>query len=203
MTPEVQSRLFEPFFTTKEPGKGTGLGLSTVYGIVKQSEAFITAHTTVGLGTSMRIFFPVVNEQLADRQPETVEIPARGDETVLLVEDEMGVRNYVREVLEEHGYSVLEAASGSDAIEIARRHPGKINVLFTDMVLPGMNGMEVSRQFLALHPNVPVLCMSGYPERFGAQMNNGMLHLQKPFTSEVLLNRLRKMLDDPRNTSPQ
>jgi PAS domain S-box-containing protein len=196
MPPEVQARLFEPFFTTKEQGKGTGLGLSTVYGIVKHCGGAITVHSTVGIGTSVRVLFPAIDGQPVEPQEAPVEVLSRGDETVLLVEDEPGVRNYVREILEEQGYRVLDAANGRDAIEMARRYTRtRIGLLLTDMVLPGLNGGEVIRKFRELHPGVPAIRMSGYPERFGAQLPEDVPYLAKPFPPEVLLSMVRKVLD--------
>jgi len=195
MTPEVQARLFEPFFTTKEVGKGTGLGLSTVYGIVRQSGGSIKVHSTPGIGTSVRVLFPAVGSKEIAVVSESGEGPMEGSETVLLVEDEPGVRNYVRKVLESHGYRALDAARGEDAIQIAERYKGEIDLLLTDLVLPGMKGSEVIERFLALRPGAGVLRMSGYPDRFGAQLGEGIPHLQKPFTEEKLLRRVRGVLD--------
>jgi two-component system cell cycle sensor histidine kinase/response regulator CckA len=197
MTPEVKARLFDPFFTTKEAGQGTGLGLSAVYGIVKQCRGTISVHSTPGLGTSIRILFPALDDGRAPESPEAPEADAEGTETVLLVEDETGVRDFIRGVLEGHGYRALGAARGIDAIEIARRHDGPIHLLLTDVVLPGMNGTEVVRQFVALRPGIPVLLMSGYPQRFGTQLNQGIPHLQKPFSSHELLKRMREIFDAP------
>ncbi len=196
MTKEVEARLFEPFFTTKDPGKGTGLGLSTVYGIVKQTGGLIKVHSTAGIGTSLRVFFPAVSERPTYENVPAVQAECGGDETILLVEDESGVRNYVREELVEHGYCVLDAANGAQAMELALRYRDPIHILLTDMVLPGMNGLELIREFRAVRPHVPVLRMSGYPERFGAHLSDGSPHLQKPFTAEELLNRVRTMLDE-------
>jgi PAS domain S-box-containing protein len=201
MTPEVQARLFEPFFTTKEPGKGTGLGLSTVYGIVKQSGGSITAHSSPGIGTTFRILFPLVQDGWVPEAATHTTVPLNGTETVLVVEDESGVRSYVRQVLEGHGYRALDAATGEDALEIARRFGGQIHLLITDVVLPGMSGAEVIRRFQEVRPGVPVMRMSGYPERFGAQMDEGIPLLQKPFTSEVLLSRIRRILDAGRSAA--
>ena len=198
MTPEVQARLFEPFFTTKEVGKGTGLGLSTVYGIVKQSGGSITVHSTPGIGTSFRVLFPAVESEERAQVQAAEDGPLHGTETVLLVEDEPGVRNYVRELLESNGYCALDAARGEDAIQLAERYRGKIDLLLTDLVLPGMKGAEVVERFLALRPDAAVLRMSGYPERFGAHLSEGVAHLQKPFTAEKLLRRIRELLDSPK-----
>ena len=195
MTPEVQARLFEPFFTTKEPGKGTGLGLSTVYGIVKQSGGAIGVHSAPGIGTSVRILFPAAaGTPVADEPPSAV-APASGTETVLLVEDESGVRHYMCEVLSEHGYRVLDAANGPDALGLAGHFAGTIHLLITDVALPGMNGPEIASRFLALRPGTPVLRVSGYPESFGARMEGSSASLQKPFRPEDLLRRVREVLD--------
>jgi CheY-like chemotaxis protein len=196
MTPEVQARLFEPFFTTKEPRKGTGLGLSTVYGIVKQSGASITVHSTEGLGTSFRVLFPAVEDQWTAEKEAEPDGDGSGSETVLVVEDEVGVRNYVREVLEAHGYRALDAARGEDAMEIARYYRGVIHLLITDVVLPGMKGTEVVKQFREIRPGVPVLRMSGYPERFGPLTDDRIPMLQKPFSQERLLRQIRRILDE-------
>jgi DNA-binding response OmpR family regulator len=130
-------------------------------------------------------------------EPIEAEIPLDGNETVLVVEDEPGVRNYVRDMLEAHGYRALDAARGEDAMEIARYYSGIIHLLLTDVVLPGMKGLEVIRQFQALRPGVPVLRMSGYPERFGISPNEDVYLIQKPFTPEALLTRIRRVLDAP------
>ena len=193
MTPEVQARMFDPFFTTKEIGKGTGLGLSTVFGIVKQSGGYISFHSTVGLGTTFRVLFPMVAEEANPELPEP-EIPsAEGTETILLVEDDPAVRAFIREVLEGQGYRVLDVEGGSQAIELAGRYGGRIDLLLTDVVLPGMNGEELIPRILVLRPGMPVLRMSGYPQRSGIQLKTGTPYLQKPFSPAELLNRIRTL----------
>jgi CheY-like chemotaxis protein len=201
MTPEVQARLFEPFFTTKEPGKGTGLGLSTVYGIVKQSGGAITVQSTPGAGTAFRVLFPAIEGAGIAESPAAPKEPAGGTETILLVEDESGVRNYVCEVLRTHGYCVLEAAAGMDAIGFARHYAGPIHLLLNDIVLPGMNAAELVREFLALRPGIPTLQMSGCPESLGEQMTEGNFPLQKPFRAEALLNSVRRALDERQSSA--
>ena len=196
MTHEVQARLFEPFFTTKEPGKGTGLGLSTVYGIVKQCGGFITVHSSPGIGSTFRILFPAVGALERPMAPQPERIPVGGTETLLLVEDQTAVRNYIGEVLKEHGYRVLKAANGMEAVEVSARYGGRIDLLLTDIVMPGMSASEMILQFLALRPGTPVLRMSGYPERLGAQLNDGTPYLQKPIMPQVLLARIRKVLEN-------
>jgi two-component system cell cycle sensor histidine kinase/response regulator CckA len=201
MTPEVQARVFEPFYTTKEPGKGTGLGLSTVYGIVQQSGGSINIHSTMGIGTSFRVLFPAVENAPSEAEPERRADHRQGDETVLLVEDEAGVRHFVRDVLEAQGYRVLDAANGPDALEIAGRFRGPLGLLLTDVALPGMNGTELIRLCREIRPGIPALYMSGYSERFGAQLGDGIPHLQKPFSRDVLLDRIRELLDAGRSAA--
>jgi PAS domain S-box-containing protein len=195
MTPEVQARIFEPFFTTKEPGKGTGLGLSTVYGIVKQSGGAITLDSTPGVGTAFRILFPAVCNDGTAQTPVPQQAAERGTETVLVVEDEPALRGYLRKVLTAHGYHVLDAPAGMPALDIARNHGGPIQLLLTDTVLPGMNGAELATKFQSLRPHVPVLLMSGYPERFDLQLTGDIPLMRKPFTAEALLTRIRAILD--------
>ena len=196
MTPEVQARIFEPFFTTKEPGKGTGLGLSTVYGIVKQSGGAISLNSTPGVGTAFRVLFPAVSNDGSVQASEPAEPAARGAETILVVEDEPDLRGYLRKVLTAQGYRVLDAPAGAPALDIARNHSGPIHLLLTDTVLPGMNGHEVATEFQALRPRVPVLLMSGYPERFDPHLKGEIPLMRKPFTAEALLKRIRGILDD-------
>jgi two-component system cell cycle sensor histidine kinase/response regulator CckA len=195
MTPEVQARVFEPFFTTKESGHGTGLGLAMAYGVVRQCGGSIRVHSARGIGTTIRILLPVTCQPHTASRPEPAPIPSGGTETVLLVEDEAGVRRFIRGVLEDHGYRVLDAGNGIEAIELARSYGGSIDLLLTDIVLPGMKSADLIRQFQAVRPGVTVLRMSGYPDRFGAALDSETPHLAKPFTAEALLSRIRKLLD--------
>jgi DNA-binding response OmpR family regulator len=149
----------------------------------------------------VRVLFPLVDARWAPEIADEPACPIGGTETLVVVEDEIGVRKYVCKVLESHGYRVLDASRGDDAIEIARRYGGPIDLLLTDVVLPGMSGADVVRRFREIRPGVPVLRMSGYPERFGAQLSDGVPLLQKPFTADVLLNRLRKIFDAGRGAS--
>jgi PAS domain S-box-containing protein len=199
MDAETRSHLFEPFFTTKEKGKGTGLGLSTVYGIVKQSGGSIIVESAPGRGTTFRIYFPRV-EQEAPRQTEAVEAidPAHGRETILLVEDEPSVRGLVQETLRLHGYSVLEARHGIEALLASARYGGTIHLLLTDVVMPQMSGPEVAEKILTVRPEIKVLYMSGYPdhpvfEQGGVSRQTGFL--PKPFSPHVLAQKVREVLD--------
>ena len=200
MDAETQARIFEPFFTTKERGKGTGLGLSTVYGIIKQSGGYILVQSELEKGTTFCIYLPRVEEPAETARPVRVQ-PAQSSasETVLLVEDEESVRQLVRETLEAKGYKVLEADHGAAALQIAERHSGPIDILITDVVMPGMNGREVSAQLCAAHPKTRVLYLSGYAE--AAVVHEGALEpgasfLQKPFTLQTLARKVREVLNN-------
>ena len=199
MTAEVKQRIFEPFFTTKELGKGTGLGLSTVYGIVKQSEGYIWVYSEPGRGTSFKVYLPRVDAP-ADAHLE--HSPSRtvhkGTETVLLVEDEDGVRALVRQVLAKHGYSVLEARHGGEALLHCERHAEDIHLLVTDVVLEQMSGTELASRLASLRPKMKVLYISGYTD--DAILHHGVTQgthfLQKPFTTESLARKIRQVLDE-------
>jgi PAS domain S-box-containing protein len=203
MDAETQARIFEPFFTTKEKGKGTGLGLSTVYGIIKQSGGYVLVQSEPGKGTTFRIYLPRVEEATEAAGPVRVQLSqGSASETVLLVEDEESVRQLVRETLEAKGYRVLEADHGAAALELAQRHGGPIDILITDVVMPGMNGRELSAQLCAAHPKTRVLYLSGYAE--DAVVHEGVLDpgasfLQKPFTLQTLARKVREVLSSGQN----
>jgi two-component system cell cycle sensor histidine kinase/response regulator CckA len=193
MPEDVRRQCFEPFFTTKEAGRGAGLGLSTVYGIVKQSDGFIFVDSQQGRGTTFEIFLPAV-EAPAHRTEPVKEIASfSGRETILVVEDEDSLRKYVREMLERKGYTVVVAASGREALQIARTEPRTIDLLLTDMVMPEMNGAELAEAFGQARPHVPVLRMSGYSDRL-SQPESTESFVQKPFTPAVLLKSIRTVL---------
>ncbi|HKY21459.1 MAG TPA: response regulator [Vicinamibacterales bacterium] len=198
MDSATQRRIFEPFFTTKPEGRGTGLGLSTVYGIVKQSGGYIWVYSEPGKGTTFKVYLPSVDEP-ADETSEAVVLDVlTGTETVLVVEDEPGVRELVRKVLERHGYVVLLAASPHEALETAQRHDGPIHLLATDVVMPEMSGQALARQVAGSRPQMRVLYMSGYTDN--AIVHHGVLHpdtpfLQKPFTPQALARKVRMVLD--------
>ncbi len=196
MTPEVKSRIFEPFFTTKERGKGTGLGLSTVYGIVQQSRASISVHSELGRGTTFRIMFPAVKARAGQELADTSAVePSFGTETILLTEDEAGVRGYVRHILERHGYRVVEASNGMEAMDVLHSFPEPLHFLLTDVVMPEIGGVELAEHFASLHPGVPILFMSGYNDRLWMRTEDSVNFIQKPFASPALLTRIREMLD--------
>ena len=199
MDEKTQAHIFEPFFTTKEKGKGTGLGLATVYGVVKQSGGYIWVYSEPGRGTTFKIYLPRIEEETRlpslDGGADSRSMP-RGSGVVLLVEDEKGVRDLTREYLETSGYKVLVAENGHTALEMAAMHAGPIDLLVTDIVMPGINGRELAERVTAVRPGIKVLYMTGYTDqaivRSGA-LNRGGVLLQKPFTLATLASKLREI----------
>ena len=199
MDKETLERLFEPFFTTKEVGRGTGLGLATVYGIVKQNDGFIEVDSEPGKGTTFRIYLPRHAGEAPKGGPERpVEIPKGHGETVLIVEDEQEILSMGKTMLESLGYSVLASGTPAEAISMVEAHPGKIDLLLTDVVMPGMNGKELADRLRAVKPGMKCLFMSGYTTDVIAI--HGVLtaevgFLQKPFLMKDLAPKLREVLD--------
>ncbi len=198
MDTETLSRIFEPFFTTKENGKGTGLGLATVYGIVQQNNGAIEVHSRVGHGTTFYIYLPRATD-LGKPAPIPVGTGA-GTETVLLVEDDDRVRALVSNMLRKNGFTVLLASAGDQALEIAARHRGRIHLLLTDMLMPGLNGRMLSERLTATRPETRVLYMSGYSDddilRLGVKKNAAHF-IQKPFSVDALIHKVRDALNSP------
>jgi len=193
------ARVFEPFFTTKARGKGTGLGLASVYGIVRQSGGHIAVTSAPRAGTTFRIHLPRVDAPVdTSRAKRVVSVPAPGTETVLVAEDEGMVRVLIRKVLEQAGYTVLLASGGAEALQLAQRHSGPIQLLVSDVVMPGMSGRELARRLLELRPDTKVLYLSGYAddavERHGV-LDPGTAFMQKPFNPGALASRVREVLD--------
>jgi len=198
MSAEVSARIFEPFYTTKSQGKGTGLGLATVYRIVQQLEGTIWVYSEPGKGTTFKIFFPSA-EAGAKLEPEDPEerTCSGGQDTVLLVEDESGVRKFLRTMLEKQGYTVLDAANAADALSLAAHNPERIDLLLTDVIMPGMNGPELAERLSRLRPGVKVLFMSGYTDRtirLHDRLGDGAYFIQKPFTTNSLAQKVREVL---------
>jgi CheY-like chemotaxis protein len=199
MGASVRERIFEPFFTTKAKGKGTGLGLATVFGIVQQSGGNIDVQSEPGKGTSIKVYLPRAGPPGVRAAAVPVDVSSnRGSETILLVEDEAPVRAVTRSILERHGYTVLEAQGGGDALLICEEHEATIHLLLTDVVMPRMNGRRLAERLTFLRPEMKVLYMSGYTD--DSILRHGVLEatlsfLQKPITPETLTRRVRVLID--------
>jgi CheY-like chemotaxis protein len=198
MDEATKARLFEPFFTTKDQGKGTGLGLATVYGIVKQSGGFIWVYSELGQGTTFKVYLPRVDEAVSESAAPAPPQSLHGSETVLIAEDAAPVRSVAREVLRRHGYRVLAAADGPSALELAAAHPGPIDLLITDVIMPEMSGRQLADRLRDLRTTLRVLFVSGYTDdaivRHGI-LEPGIAFLQKPFSPESLARKVREVLD--------
>ena len=205
MDKETRDRIFEPFFTTKEIGKGTGLGLSTVYGIVKQNGGYIEVFSQPGNGCTFKIYLPQVEGKAQPSGASQVpDVPARGSGTILLVEDEPALRALARDCLENHGYRVLDAADGKSALMAAERHSGSIQLLLTDVIMPGMSGRELATRLTALRPEMKVVYMSGYAGDLIAQygmLDSATILLEKPFSLQALLAKVHQALQGTNRAS--
>ena len=198
MTEEVRARIFEPFYTTKQRGEGTGLGLATVYGIVKQSGGYIYAYSEPGYGSTFKVFLPRVREAPAPVARTPVAAPRPGSETLLVVEDEDAVRTLVTRILKERGYTVLAAQDGEEALHLVRGWRGGIDLVITDVIMPSLNGPDMVEKLAAERHGLPVLFMSGYTELSLSPhhlLRETAAFLQKPFTPQALLGKIREILD--------
>jgi two-component system cell cycle sensor histidine kinase/response regulator CckA len=199
MSEDVRHRVFEPFFTTKEKGKGTGLGLSTVYGIVKQSGGNVWIYSELGRGTTFKVYLPQVESETRELGEKIVEVaPRGGSETILLVEDEEVVRGLARRILEQAGYSVVEASKGDEALRFCAEHPAEVDLLLTDVVMPEMSGKELADRLKSQYPELKMVFMSGYTDE--SIVHHGVLDssvefIQKPFTPRALVRKVREVLD--------
>ncbi len=195
MDEKTRAQIFEPFFTTKPAGKGTGLGLSTVYGIVKQSKGHIRVNSGPGKGTRFDLYFPLADVETSGSSvpfPEEKTVDVDGSGTILLADDEPALRQALAEILRAAGYVVLEAQNATEALEMAQKHPGKLDILLTDIVMPGLRGPELARRVTETHPEIQVVYMSGYAEGFPeAQLPPNSIFLQKPFRFATLLEELK------------
>ena len=200
MTDFIQAHLFEPGFTTKEPGRGTGLGLATVYGIVRHSGGHIAVESTVGQGTTFRVCLPPANAEDLTPEPEWPPRESmRGNETVLLVEDMDSLREWLQKLLRANGYTVLAAEDGAEALRRAEEHPGPIELVVTDVVMPELGGCELVRRLRRVRPEIRTLFMSGYPDALGLHGAPVALraagYIPKPIAPAVLLLKVRELLD--------
>jgi CheY-like chemotaxis protein len=202
MGPDVMSHLFEPFFTTKEPGRGTGLGLSTVYGIVKQHRGYIGVTSEPGRGSSFEVYLPRVEARpTPGRSAPRERLRPGGRETVLFVEDEVALRDLMHRVLAKGGYTVLAAGDGVEALAVVEAHPGPIDLVVTDVIMPRMSGPDLAVRLRARDPGIRLLYVSGYTaDQLRSQTDLGADEtlLPKPFTSDGLLRKVREILDRPR-----
>jgi PAS domain S-box-containing protein len=207
MSYETRQNIFEPFFTTKERGRGTGLGLCTVYGIVKQNSGYIDVQSEPGKGAAFSIFLPRIEERPAIREgDESTAARVRGSDTILVVEDHEGVRGLIVGTLELCGFEILEASDGRDALRKAEQHAGTIDLLLTDVIMPGMNGKETAARLVALRPGIKVLFISGYSGELIAHrgvLDAGVDYLPKPFTPDALAAKVREMLGPGNRARPQ
>jgi two-component system, cell cycle sensor histidine kinase and response regulator CckA len=199
MTRETRQRLFEPFFTTKDTGKGTGLGLSTTYGIVKQSKGYIWVYSELGQGTTFKVYLPRTTHEVVIPTPVAAapSIARRTAETVLLVEDEAGVRRLSRRILDNAGYRVVEASNGDEAERLYANHAGRIDLVVTDVIMPGCGGPELLSRLQVQTPDIRVLYMSGYTEQSAVQragIDRGLPYVQKPFTAAEFVRHVRDAL---------
>jgi hypothetical protein len=200
MTPEVQVRIFEPFFTTKPKGRGTGLGLATIYGIVKQNRGDVWVYSEPGKGTTFKVYLPRVDEAPIAVPAKAAIIPQGRGEAVLLVEDDHRVRKLARELLARNGYDVIEGADAEDAIRVAAAFPKPIDLLLTDIVMPGMSGQLLAQRLAEHHPKLKILYMSGYTDDAIVQhgvLTSDIAFLQKPFTPTTFARAVRDVLDSP------
>jgi PAS domain S-box-containing protein len=198
MPPEVAERAFEPFFTTKASGEGTGLGLATVYGIVTQAGGEVALTSSPGLGTTVTVLLPIASSDFSEKSRENAPTNGRG-ETLLVVEDEAALRDVAGRILSGAGYRVLAAECGPEALELAARHEGAIDLLLSDVVMPGMLGKELADRLVGVRPDTRVLYMSGYAQpvlHTQGTLDPGVALLEKPFTAHDLLAAVRKRLDD-------
>jgi len=199
MNSQTLNRIFEPFFTTKETGKGTGLGLATVFGIVKQNNGFINVSSEPGIGTTFTIYLPRHADTSTQAPADAPATPAPlGQETLLLVEDEHAILNIVAMILTNQGYSVLQASSPAEAIQLVKEHSGTISLLITDVIMPDMNGRDLAHTLQSRNPGLKCLFMSGYTadaiSRHGV-LEEGVHFIQKPFSLPDLASKVREVLD--------
>ena len=199
MGDDIKQKIFEPFFTTKEKGLGTGLGMSTVYGIVKQNKGSIYAFSESGLGTTIKIYWPASEENRASEETQILpKVALLGNESIFVVEDDEGVRNFVCTALKDLGYSVTEAINGKKALNMLQNKSLNIELIITDLIMPEMNGKELAIEVEKIMPDTQILFTSGYTEDHIADsgsLEKGINFLQKPYTMQALAKKVREVLD--------
>jgi len=199
MDKETMAHIFEPFFTTKATGEGTGLGLATVYGIVKQNNGFINIYSEPGLGTTFKIYLPRYDgKEVRARIEDAAKVLSRGQETILLVEDDPNIRNVTTILLEMQGYNVFPASTPGEALKLAKEHADEIHMLMTDVVMPEMNGRDLAKKLLLVCPNIKCLFMSGYTANVIAHhgvLDENINFISKPFSLPDLSAKVREVLD--------
>jgi two-component system, cell cycle sensor histidine kinase and response regulator CckA len=205
MDSQTQERIFEPFFTTKPVGQGTGLGLSTVYGIVKQSGGYVWVYSEPGEGSVFKVYLPAAEASVSGQlQPEPLQMPVEGSETILIIEDEDVVRNLACRGLRDQGYVVIEARNGVEALDYIKDHPETVDLVISDVVMPEMGGRELAQKLMQSEPDLPVLFMSGYTGDdvvHRGLLDPGAPFQQKPFTPIGLAAKVRSMLDQQARSS--
>ncbi|MHB8790856.1 MAG: GAF domain-containing hybrid sensor histidine kinase/response regulator [Desulfobulbaceae bacterium] len=200
MSPELREKIFEPFFTTKGPSKGTGLGLSTVYGIVKQHNGYIHVYSEPDHGSCFKIYLPIVSGEVAERDPRGSINMASGSETILIVDDDESIRAMILDTLQPLGYNILTAASGTEALELSRATPQTIDLILSDVIMPGMNGRQLADAIGKEQPGIKTILMSGYTDNVIAQhgvLQQGYHLVSKPLLPISLANKIREVLDQP------
>jgi CheY-like chemotaxis protein len=195
MDAATKARIFEPFFTTKEVGKGTGMGLATVYGIVRQTGGHIAVESEPGRGATFHVYFQRTEGTMPEERRTVPFEMAPGSETIMVVEDQDGLRTLVCEVLRRNGYTVLPAGNGYEALLLAGKHSGRIGLMITDLVMPVMGGRELAEAIPASHPETQVLYMSGYADNISELLGVGIAFIEKPFSPDALLRKVREVFD--------